>query len=98
MRTISVFCFVSRNSQEMKGLKMQSIKLQIAVSAVDSHCIQNVDPFSDLGVLPDTGTAVKYLHCLKHWEGSCRITVIAYKDNVKGPSDFNVCQPRCVCN
>ena len=50
MRTISVFCFVSRNSQEMKDMKMHYIKLQIAVSYVDSHDIQNVHRFSDLGV------------------------------------------------
>jgi hypothetical protein len=70
MGTISVFCFVSRNSQEIKDLKMQCIKLQIAVSEIDSHGIQNVDLFSDLGVLPDvisedTGTAVEYIQCVK---------------------------------
>ena len=59
-----------------------SIKLQIAVSDVDSRCNQIVDLFSDLGVLPDvisedTGTAVEYLQCVKSWEDSCRITVIA---------------------
>jgi len=61
------FCFVSRNSQEMRYMKMQ-----IAVSCVDSHDIQNVDLFSDLRVLPDvisedTTTAVEYLQGVKSW-------------------------------
>jgi hypothetical protein len=90
MRTISVFCFVLKNSQEMKDMKMQCIKLQVAVSDVHSDSNQNVDLFSDLGVLPDaiseeTGTAVECLQCVISWEDSCRITVIAYKDNVKVP-------------
>jgi len=66
----------------MKDLKMQCIKMQIAVSDVHSHSDQNVDLFSDLGVLPDvisedTGTAVEYLRCVKSLEDSCRLTVIA---------------------
>jgi len=51
-------------------MKMQYIKLQLAVSRVDSHDIQNVDLFSDLRVLQDficenTTTAVEYLQCVK---------------------------------
>ena len=34
----------------------------------------------------DTCTVFEYLQCVKSWEGSCRITVIAYKDNVNGPN------------
>jgi hypothetical protein len=54
----------------MKDLKMQLIKLQIAVSDVDSHGIQNVSLFSDVGVLQeviseDTCAAVECLQCVK---------------------------------
>jgi hypothetical protein len=49
---------------------MYTIKLQIAVSDADSHDNQNVDLFSDLGVLQDVisedaGTAVECLQCVK---------------------------------
>jgi hypothetical protein len=50
----------------MKDPKMQCVKLLIAVSDLDSYGNQNVDLFSDLGVLTefiseDNGTAVEYL-------------------------------------
>jgi hypothetical protein len=51
-----------------------------------------VSLFSDVGVLQeviseDTCAAVECLQCVKWRVGSCRITVIAYKDNVNGVSD-----------
>ena len=60
------------------------MKLNIAVSDVDSHGINNVDLFSELRVLPeviseDTGTSLQDLQCVQSWEGSCLITVIAYR-------------------
>ena len=71
---------------------MWCIKLLIAVSEIDYHGIQNVEPFSDLGVLPDVisediGTTVEDFQCVKSWEVSCQITVIVYKDSVKSPTD-----------
>jgi hypothetical protein len=62
----------------------------VGLSDVHSDSNQNVDLFSDLGVLPDAisednGTAVECLQCVISWEDSCRLTVIAYKDNVKVP-------------
>lgn len=65
-------------------LKLQSMKLHIAVSDVDSHGINKCAHALRTWVLPvvtseDTGTSLQDLQCAQVWEGSCLITVVAYR-------------------
>ena len=77
---------------------MWCIKLLIAVSEIDYHGIQNVEPFSDLGVLPDVisediGTTVEDFQCVKMWNRSPILgcyRMLSLKTSVRQLKTFSV--------